>query len=43
MQRMVALLLAERVPADGAVLILGAGGGLELKLLAERQPDWRPR
>ena len=25
MQRMVALLLAERVPADGAVLILGAG------------------
>ena len=41
MQRMVALLLAERVPGDGAALILGAGGGLELKLFAEGQPGWR--
>jgi len=40
MQRMVALLLAERVPDDGNVLVLGAGGGLELKLFAERQPGW---
>ena len=31
MQRMAAQLLAERVPADGEVLVLGAGGGLELE------------
>lgn len=31
LHRMVALLLAERVPEDGRVLVLGAGGGLELK------------
>lgn len=41
MQRMAALLLAERVPDDGNVLVLGAGGGLELKLFAEMQPAWR--
>lgn len=41
MQRMAALLLAERVPGDGAVLVLGAGGGLELKLFAERHSGWR--
>lgn len=40
LHRMVALLLAERVPADGRVLVLGAGGGLELKALAEEQPGW---
>jgi tRNA (cmo5U34)-methyltransferase len=40
LHRMVALLLAERVPADGRVLVLGAGGGLELKALAEGQPGW---
>lgn len=37
---MMALLLAERVPSDGRILVLGAGGGLELKALAEAQPDW---
>jgi tRNA (cmo5U34)-methyltransferase len=41
LQQMTALLLAEVVPADGHVLVLGAGGGLELKLLAEAQPEWR--
>ncbi|WP_101926664.1 MULTISPECIES: class I SAM-dependent methyltransferase [Luteimonas] len=41
MQTMAALLLAEHVPADGRVLILGAGGGLELKVFAERNPGWR--
>lgn len=40
LHRMVALLLAERVPADGHVLVLGAGGGLELKALAEAQAGW---
>jgi tRNA (cmo5U34)-methyltransferase len=41
LQRMTTLLLAERVPQDGRVLVLGAGGGLELKVLAEAHPDWR--
>ncbi len=31
LQRMTTLLLAERVPQAGRVLVLGAGGGLELK------------
>lgn len=41
LQRMAALLLAESVPADGEVLVLGAGGGLELKAFARLQPGWR--
>ncbi|MGO1003475.1 class I SAM-dependent methyltransferase [Lysobacter sp. CA196] len=41
LQQMAALLLAETVPHDGAVLVLGAGGGLELKVFAEAQPQWR--
>lgn len=40
MQRMTTLLLAERVPGDGRVLVLGAGGGLELKAFAQAQPGW---
>lgn len=40
LHRMVAMLLAERVPPDARILVLGAGGGLELKALAEAQPDW---
>ena len=40
MQRMAALLLAERLPGAADVLVLGAGGGLELKLFADMQPDW---
>lgn len=39
--RMTAILLAENVPADAHVLVLGAGGGLELKALAEAQRGWR--
>lgn len=38
---MTLLLLAERTPAHGRVLVLGAGGGLELKTFAEGQPDWQ--
>ena len=34
MQRMTTVLLAERVPHDARVLILGAGGGLELNVFA---------
>lgn len=40
LQQMTVLLLAERVPVDGRVLVLGAGGGLELKVFAEAQPTW---
>ncbi|UYZ61432.1 class I SAM-dependent methyltransferase [Hymenobacter weizhouensis] len=38
---MTLLLLAERSPADARVLVLGAGGGLELKAFAEGQPGWQ--
>tara|TARA_R110002124_G_scaffold36451_18_gene117510 strand:+ start:3892 stop:4590 length:699 start_codon:yes stop_codon:yes gene_type:complete len=41
LHRMTAMLLAERVPAQGRVLVLGAGGGLELKALADEHPGWR--
>jgi tRNA (cmo5U34)-methyltransferase len=41
LHRMSMLLLAERVSDDGRVLVLGAGGGLELKAFAEAQPGWR--
>jgi tRNA (cmo5U34)-methyltransferase len=34
LQRMTRLLLAERAPDDARVLVLGAGGGLELKAFA---------
>jgi tRNA (cmo5U34)-methyltransferase len=40
MQRMTRLLLAERVPENGRVLVVGAGGGLELKVFAEAHPHW---
>lgn len=41
LHRMTAILLAEAAPADAHVLVLGAGGGLELKALAEAHPGWR--
>lgn len=40
LQRMVMLLLAERAPDDARILILGAGGGLEIKAFAETRPGW---
>lgn len=40
MHRMATLLLAERVPDRGCVLVVGAGGGLELKTFAQAQPSW---
>ena len=40
MQRMAMLLIKERAPAHAQVLVLGAGGGLELKVFAERQLGW---
>jgi tRNA (cmo5U34)-methyltransferase len=41
LHRMARLLLEERVAADGRVLVLGAGGGMELASFAEGQPGWR--
>jgi tRNA (cmo5U34)-methyltransferase len=41
MQRMAALLLAERAPGDARVLVVGAGGGLELNTFAQHHAEWR--
>ncbi|MCX7513041.1 class I SAM-dependent methyltransferase [Frateuria sp. STR12] len=41
LHRMAGLLLREHVPSDGRVLVLGAGGGMELKAFAEAYPQWR--
>jgi tRNA (cmo5U34)-methyltransferase len=40
LHRMTGLLLAERAPRDARVLVLGAGGGLELKAMADAYPGW---
>src|SRR5690606_19346586 len=39
--KLAAVLLAERAPPDARILVLGAGGGLELKAFADMQPGWR--
>lgn len=41
LHRMAGLLLAEGTPQDAHVLVLGAGGGLELKAFADARPEWR--
>ena len=41
LHRMTALLLAEHAPAAAQVLVVGAGGGLELVAMAAAQPGWR--
>lgn len=40
LHRMVSLLLAEKAPIDGRILVLGAGGGLELRAMAKLNPGW---
>jgi tRNA (cmo5U34)-methyltransferase len=40
MQRMAAQLIRERISSTGKVLVLGAGGGLELETFASRCPQW---
>ncbi|NNM72281.1 class I SAM-dependent methyltransferase [Enterovirga aerilata] len=40
LQKMTLLLLEERAPSNAQVLVLGAGGGLELKVFAQAQPGW---
>lgn len=41
MHRMAGLLLAENQRSEADILVLGAGGGLELKAFAEMHPGWR--
>lgn len=40
MQRMTALLIAERAAERARVLVIGAGGGLEIKTFAQAYPAW---
>lgn len=40
LHRMASILLAERAPETARVLVLGAGGGLELSAFAEARPGW---
>lgn len=40
LHRMSAILLAERAPPDARVLVVGAGGGLELRAFAQAQAGW---
>lgn len=40
LHQMTSQLLAERVAPAGRVLVVGAGGGLELKALADKHADW---
>lgn len=41
LHRMSALLLAERTPPNGHVLVVGAGGGMELKSFAQSFQGWQ--
>lgn len=41
LHRMTALLLAERASDTANILVVGAGGGLELKAMAQLQPNWK--
>ena len=40
LHRMTSVLLSEKVPPNARVLVLGAGGGLELKALASAHSQW---
>ncbi|MBD0416903.1 class I SAM-dependent methyltransferase [Oryzicola mucosus] len=41
LHRMTTLLLAEQAPGVAEMLVVGAGGGLEIRAMAEARPDWR--
>lgn len=41
MLQMIGVLLAETMPEDGQLLVVGAGGGLETRYLAGVEPSWR--
>ncbi len=40
LHRMAMLLLSERAKHAARILVVGAGGGMELKAMAEAQPEW---
>jgi tRNA (cmo5U34)-methyltransferase len=40
LQIMASVLIRESAPSDGHILVHGAGGGLELETLAEKNPRW---
>ena len=40
LHKMTGQLLAEKVAPNGRILVVGAGGGLELKALAQQNPGW---
>ena len=39
--QMIGVLLGEVMPEDGQLLVVGAGGGLETRYLADVEPAWR--
>lgn len=41
LHKMATLLLAEKAPGAADVLVVGAGGGLEIRAMAQMRPDWR--
>ncbi|WP_235523355.1 class I SAM-dependent methyltransferase [Sphingobium sp. Leaf26] len=41
LHRMAMLLLAEQAAGDARILVVGAGGGLETRAMAETQAGWR--
>ncbi|MGV3575707.1 MAG: class I SAM-dependent methyltransferase [Devosia sp.] len=41
LHRMMNLLLAETIPNDSHIFVLGAGGGLEIKAMADFRRGWR--
>lgn len=41
LHRMVMLLLSEQAPPAAHILVVGAGGGMELKAMAEAQREWQ--
>lgn len=41
LHKMSRLLLAEAAPSDAHILVLGAGGGMELTAFATAEPGWR--
>jgi tRNA (cmo5U34)-methyltransferase len=41
LHRMMMLLLAEQASDEAHILVIGAGGGLETRALAEAQPGWQ--
>lgn len=41
LHRMAMLLLAEQAPGAAHILVVGTGGGMETRAMAEVQPVWR--